>query len=314
MSDKQSQELNLLAGNVKKAVGGASSGDLWMIERSRLRFHPRLQPRDRTTQQYKDRVRFLANLMKANGYDRAFPIKVFAAKEDGEDVLYVVQGHRRVEAFDLAVAEGKEMELIPSVTTDRGTNMEDLIFATINGNEGEPLAPIEKAKQIKELIGCNLELDYIATRLGYGVPYVKNLLSILEAPRDVRTMVQEGQVAAAVAVKTVKEHGNEAGAVLKAGLEVAKAKGKEKVTPKHLKAVAPKQAKDGATKDVSDAKSGKNNGVTTPADNAALKRAAAWIAKETKAEDEFAFMALIATTLVLGGTDELRGMVTELRG
>ncbi|MCW5236046.1 ParB/RepB/Spo0J family partition protein [Verminephrobacter eiseniae] len=219
------QELDLLPGNVKKAVGGASSGDLWMLQRSLIRRHPKLQPRDNTTGHCRERVRHLANLMHANGYDRSFPLKVFAAREDGQDVLYLVQGHTRLDAFDLAVSEGKDMEVIPCVTTDRGTTMEDLLVSTITGNEGEPLTPIEKAGIVRELQGCNVELGSIARRLGYTLAYVKSLLSILEAPREVREMVQEGKVAASVAVGTVKEHGKQAGAVLKAGLEVAKAKG-----------------------------------------------------------------------------------------
>lgn len=237
---EQSMELNLLPGNVKKAVAGASSGDLWMVARSQLRFHPKLQPRDRNTQNYKDRVRFIADLIKANGYDRAYPLQVYPAKEDGQDVLYVVQGHRRTEAVDLAATEGKVIESIPCITTDRGTTMEDLIFMTMNGNEGEPLAPIEKANRIKELLSCNVSLETIAARTGYGVGYVKDLLSILETPRDVREMVSEGKVAASVAVKAVKEHGKKAGEVLKAGLDLAKAKGKDKVTPKHLRLAASK--------------------------------------------------------------------------
>src|SRR6218665_1732301 len=83
-----SQELDLLPGNVKKAVGGATSGDLWMLQRSLIRRHPKLQPRDNTTEHYKERVRHLADLMHANGYDRSFPLKVFAAREDDQDVLY----------------------------------------------------------------------------------------------------------------------------------------------------------------------------------------------------------------------------------
>lgn len=178
----ETQPLDLIPGNVKKAVGGASSGDLWMVKRDLIRTHPKLQPRDKTSQAYKDRVRHLADLIKANGYDRAFPLKVYAARENDEDVLYVVQGHRRLEAVNLAASEGKEINTVPCVTTDRGTSMEDLMFATVNGNESDPLQPIEKAQMVRELMGCNLELDYIAKRMGYTLPYVKNLLSILEAP------------------------------------------------------------------------------------------------------------------------------------
>src|SRR6218665_358897 len=196
------QELDLLPGNVKKAGGGASSGDVWMLQPSLIRRHPKLQPRDNTTEHYKERVRHLADLMHANGYDRSFPLKVFAAREDDQDVLYLVQGHTRLDAFDLDVSEGKDMQVIPCVTTDRGTTMEDLL-----------VSPIEKAGIVRELQGCNVGLGSIARRLGYTLAYVKSLLSILEAPREVREMVQEGKVAASVAVGTVKEHGKQAGAV-----------------------------------------------------------------------------------------------------
>lgn len=298
------QTLDLIPGNVKKAVGGASSGDLWMVKRELIRTHPKLQPRDKTSQAYKDRVRHLADLIHANGYDRAFPLKVYTAREGDDDVLYVVQGHRRLEAVALAVAEGKEIDTVPCVTTDRGTSMEDLMFATVNGNEGDPLQPIEKAQMVRELMGCNLELDYIAKRMGYSLPYVKNLLSILEAPRDVRTMVQEGKVAAAVAVKTVKEHGKQAGAVLQAGLEAAKAKGKNKVTPKHLRAAAPEsaQAPDGRAS------------VQQPAQaDPPVERAAQWIVREVVPGQEAPYLALLDIALGKKNAATVKELVTRQR-
>lgn len=300
----ETQSLDLIPGNVKKAVGGASSGDLWMVKRDLIRTHPKLQPRDKTSQAYKDRVRHLADLIKANGYDRAFPLKVYAARENDEDVLYVVQGHRRLEAVNLAASEGKEIDTVPCVTTDRGTSMEDLMFATVNGNEGDPLQPIEKAQRIRELMGCNLELDYIAKRLGYSLPYVKNLLSILEAPRDVRTMVQEGKVAAAVAVKTVKEHGKQAGAVLRAGLEAAQAKGKDKVTPKHLRAAAPEGVQAPVVRTAGQ----------QPSDaDPALERAAQWIAQEIMPGHEASYLALLGIALGKKSAAKVKALVAQQR-
>lgn len=234
MSDQE--ELNLLPGNVKAAVAGASSADLWLVEPELIRTHPKLQPRDKNTQAYKDRVRYLADLIKANGYDRGFPLKLYVAREDGQDVLFLVQGHRRLDAVRLAIEEGFKIEKIPCVTTERGTTMEDLLVSTVTGNEGEPLQPIETAAIVRELIGMNMTEPEIARRLGYSKTHISNLLSMLEAPRDVREMIQGGQVAASVAIQTVKDHGKEAAKVLQAGLEVAKAKGKDKVTPKHIKA------------------------------------------------------------------------------
>lgn len=313
----ESQALDLIAGTVKNAVGGAKSGDLWKVKRNLIRTHPKLQPREKTTQRYQDRVRHLADLIKANGYDRAFPLKVYAAREGDEDVLYVVQGHRRLEAVDLAVAEGKEIDTIPCVTTDRGTTMEELMFATVNGNEGDPLQPIEKARMVRELMGCNLELDHIARRMGYTLPYMKNLLAILETPRDVREMVQEGKVAAAVAVKAVKDHGKQAGAVLQAGLAVAKSKGREKVTPKHLRSTAPASEKSTPTAAAESAEdtntTSAHNGPEKPAKpDPMVERAARWIAEEVMPGQELPYFSLMRATLGKEKASHVEAMVAQL--
>lgn len=242
-------ELNLMPGNVKAAVAGANSADLWMVDRRLIRRHPKLQPRDKNTPEYKNRVQFLKGLIMANGYDRAFPLKLYVARENGEDVLYLVQGHRRLDAVDLACEEGKEIEKIPCVTTERGTTMADLLISTVTGNEGEQLRPIETAGIVRELIKMNFTEDEIARRLNFSRTYITNLLDMLEAPRAVREMIQEGQVAAAVALNTVREHGENAITALQAGLEVAKSKGKDKVTPKHLRAAGYDKSKPSQKKD-----------------------------------------------------------------
>jgi ParB-like chromosome segregation protein Spo0J len=199
--------------------------------------------------------------------------------------------------------------------------MEDLLISTVTGNEGEPLTPIEKAGVIRDLQGCNMELDVIAKRLGYTLLHVKNLLSILEAPREVREMVQEGKVSAAVAVQTVKEHGKNAGTILRSGLEVAQSKGKDKVTPKHLREVSPQKAERKSAKDGKEGRASKpaeapEKLAPTHADeaiDAALQRGAGWIVQEVQAGDEAPFISLVAATLGLKDTAALQELVAKLR-
>lgn len=306
-------DLELIPGNVKNAVAGASSADLWMVQRKLIRTHPKLQPRDKHSQKYKERVRFLADLIKANGYDRAFPIKVYVARENNESVLYLVQGHTRLDAVDLVNSEGGQIEVIPCVTTERGTSMEDLLIATVTGNEGEPLTPIEKAKVVRELMGWNLELDTIAQRLGYTRAYINNLLSLLEAPRDVREMVQEGKVAAAVAIKTVKEHGTGALRVLKEGLEIAKSKGKEKVTPKHLKPASEKAQGIKSTPIKVQATAVTEKQGPVKEENLMLQRAAQWIVENATPEQEAQYLSLAAAMLEVT-PESVQDAAQKLRG
>lgn len=50
----------------------------------------------------------------------------FVAKEDGNDVIFVTDGHCRYDAVELAIAEGAELSRIPVVVAHQGTSMEDL--------------------------------------------------------------------------------------------------------------------------------------------------------------------------------------------
>jgi len=60
------------------------------------------------------------------------------------------------------------------------------------------------------------------------------MIQLAEANSDVHQAVNAGQISGTAALKMVKQHGSRAGAVIQAGLEQAKAEGKEKVTPRAL--------------------------------------------------------------------------------
>jgi ParB family transcriptional regulator, chromosome partitioning protein len=229
----------MIAGSVKSAMGaaGAKSRDLWMIPVADLHVNPGFNVREKDAA-YQARVRNIANSIKENGFFSDRPLSVFTAKEDGQDIIYITDGHTRFDAVKLAISEGVEIEQVPAVTAPAGTSMEDLTIKLVKSNEGQHLAPLEIAKVCKRLVDYGMEEEVIADRLGFTSKYVSDLLSLIGAPSKVRKMVADGTVSATAAIDTLKKHGDKAASVLEEAHSNAKAAGKEKITPKQVKKAA----------------------------------------------------------------------------
>lgn len=227
---------NLTAGNTKKAMAAYDAGrsDMYQIEPARLRIMEGFNVRVRD-EAYTARVRWLADSIKANGFYRDKPLAGYVAIVDGEEVVYVTDGHRRHEAALLAISEGAPIPHVPIVIAPKGTSLEDLTVAMANGNESEPLRPYEYAILCKRLVSMGMDAKTIAQRLGFAsAQYVDGLLSLAGAPQAVRKMVEEGTVAATVAIEAMAKHGDKAAEVLGAAKATAQAAGKTKVTRKHM--------------------------------------------------------------------------------
>jgi len=227
---------NAVMGSVKNAMSdaGGKSADLWMVPYESLRIDPAFNVRIKD-EKYEAKVEWLkGQMMLPTGFLRECPLAGYIVKEDGADVIYITGGHRRYEAAGRAIAEGAPIERIPVIAQPPGTNIESLTVKLVTENNGEPLSPYEVALVCQRLIGYGLDEKTIAQRLGYTVPYIKQLFELLSAPKAVRDMVTAGKVSASLAVKTVKKHGKEAAGKLKEGLKTAESKGKKKVTSKHV--------------------------------------------------------------------------------
>ena len=242
--------LEFTPGSVKKAMAGVTSSDLWKMPRDRIVVQPGFNVRVHDAA-YKAHVRWIADSIKANGFDPAKALAGYVASTDNGDTFILTAGPTRLEAFDRAVAEGWEGTELPVVTKPRGTSMEDLTVALVTANNGRPLSPYEIATVCKRLIGYGMEPKDIASRLGFTKQYIDGLLDLMAAPKAVRDLVIAGTVSATLAVETVKKHGAEASKVLKASAAEATASGKERVTKKHVvkatKAPAKKAKKKAAT-------------------------------------------------------------------
>lgn len=230
--------IQLFPSNVKQAMkaAGAGSSDLWKVKREKIvqiqGFNVRL-----LNDEFNARVRSIADSIKANGFYADKPLAGYVGKgEDGEGVIYLTDGYTRLAAYDLAVKEGAEAAPLPVVTKPAGTSMEDLTVALVRGNQGTPLTPYETGLVCKRLINYGMTEDQISDRLGLGKKYVSDLLLLMSAPAKVRSMVESGQISAHVAISAMRRHGPKVVEVLEKSIAAAKADGKDKVQPKHVKA------------------------------------------------------------------------------
>ena len=226
-----------VAGSVKKAMSeaGAKSRDLYMVPIDGIHKHPNFNIVRIDKAKYDAKVREIADSIKANGFYSSQPIKVFVAKEHGEDVVYVTNGHTRLDAAKLAIEEGCQLEHLPAVPWPAGTTVEDITVSLYTENNGDPITPYGIALLCKRLVELGVEESKIAERFSLGLGYVRSLLQLAGAPKAIRDMVTSGQVSATLAVETIKKEGDKAVKVLKESVAVAQELGKTKVTKKAVK-------------------------------------------------------------------------------
>lgn len=228
-------EHTLVAGSIKGAMKAAAAGsrDLWQVPLDQIRILPEFNVRIRD-EAYLGHLRNIANSIKTEGFYQHKPLEGFVAKEDDENLIYLTGGHTRFEAARIANSEGAEIEVLPIVISSPGTSKEDLMVGLVRGNEGRPLTPFETAIVCKRLINYGWDSRTVAERLGMTDTYVDGLLLLIGAPNEIRAMVQSGELAASTAIQSLRNNGNKAVDVLKAGAAQAKASGAKRVTAKHL--------------------------------------------------------------------------------
>jgi ParB-like chromosome segregation protein Spo0J len=151
--------------------------------------------------------------------------------EDGR--IIAVDGHHRVTAQLEMLADDKDGVVTPGLDAVqfRG-NDADRVLLMITSQQGKPMTPLQLGVQYRKMIAFGWKPAAIAARVGKSSQHVNDMIKLAEANSDVQGMVERGEVAAHVALKTVKKHGSGAGKVLAGHLDEAKTAGKTKVTNK----------------------------------------------------------------------------------
>lgn len=167
------------------------------------------------------------------------PLEVRPRAEGG---VWIVDGHRRRRAMLKLDADGRLVrdpagDFWVHVVAFTGNDAER-VARVITSQEGRKLEPLELAAGYKRLAAFGWNADQIAKKVGKTRQHVDQMLILADAPSAVHAMVKDGAVSAAVAVETVRKHGEESADVLDGELQKAKAAGKAKVTAGTMKGPA----------------------------------------------------------------------------
>ena len=164
------------------------------------------------------------------------PLAVFL---EGDDVV-VKNGHCRLAAVMMAIANGAEILTVPVIPEARGSNDADHVLSQIVRNSGKALTPLEQGAVFKRLLDFQWSVAKIAEKTGKSVAHINQAIQFQSAPAEVHALVTSGGVSASLAAKTIRKSGVKAGtAKLKKAVEKAKSAGKSHATEKHVEQEPP---------------------------------------------------------------------------
>jgi hypothetical protein len=224
----------IVTGNTKAAVkaAGGGSSDLWTVPPGEIHYDPRdnVRPLDM------ERIRHLASLIVANGYDRKKPLGCFVRKVGGQDRIFVYEGQHRFHAALMAIQEGAEIARLPIVIDEaKSVNRVNLIYSGITNNDGEKLTPLQLAEKVVELQELGEPNSTICKRLNITDQTIRDVLLLAQAPVALHKLVRDKVVASTLAIEEIRTHGGEKALErLSNAAAQVKASGKAKVTKKAL--------------------------------------------------------------------------------
>lgn len=232
-------ELVLKAASIKGTMkeNGYTAGDLWMVDPRAIRVLPGFNPRV-INDNYRAVVRSIADSIKANGYYKSCPMAGYVAMEGGEQVIYMYEGHRRLEASLLAISEGYKLERVPMTIDQVGLSLEDMTVALIQGNLKGELSFYESAITCKRLLQMGVPMEDLARRTGLPQQGIDLRMKLMAAPRKLREMVADEAMSGTLALELMNTYGKDAVAVAENAQVRAAAAGKTKVLKSHV-AVSP---------------------------------------------------------------------------
>jgi ParB-like chromosome segregation protein Spo0J len=211
--------------------------DMYQLAPALIEIDPGFNVRS-DTPAVRDHILAIAESIKSGGFMQTRPLTV---RMQGDRVV-VTDGHCRLLAVRLAIAEGCEIQTIPCLPEARGTNEADRALMLLTSNSGLPLTGLEQAEVVKRLLAFGWPESQIASRIGRTRQHVASLLELAEAPHAVREMVRDGAVSPTVAIAAIRQDGTGAAAVLQAAIAASP---KGKATATQVAAVRPARQSGG---------------------------------------------------------------------
>ena len=203
-----------------------------MIPVENLRVKPGYNMRVTGTPAYEAKIERFTASMLSEGYLPNKPLSAVAGKDGDADLVFVTDGHGRLEALARANKAGAGIEAVPVILKPADTSDIDLTVALITENDGEKPSTAEAAVVVKRLAKAKVPEEEIARRLSFSVRYVQDLLVLIAAPKGVRELVKQGRVSGTEAIRVLRRDPENAEEKLRKAVDTAESRGAVRATRK----------------------------------------------------------------------------------
>lgn len=169
------------------------------------------------------------------------PIEVWVNPETGD--IELVDGHCRFHAYEQYAESATDFDGYISAVKFEGTPGQRKMRIA-SSNKQLKLKPIELGRlYISARDEDGMSRQEIAAEAGMSLAHVDQMILLASGSRDIHDAVDGGVISATDAVRLIRDHGVDAPAELERRKEVAKERGKERVTAKVAAPKAPSRPK-----------------------------------------------------------------------
>jgi len=138
----------------------------------------------------------------------------------------LVDGESRLRANLELIAEGVEIDTVPTVQV-AGGNESDRLLIAITANTGKPLSKWELGGAFQRLYNHGWSHEKIATKTGYKETFIVESMELADAPDEVKQLLSSQAVTPALALSELRTNGAAAVTTLQAIATEHKATGKQ---------------------------------------------------------------------------------------
>ena len=177
-------------------------------------------------------------------------LRGYYSSENGEQVIIVTDGHRRLFATTWARQMGNMIARVPlkADNLEKGQTDAHYLLTQLTANSGQvPLTMLEQGLVVKRFLAYGNTIEEVVLQTGIKKQHLENCLALANTPGGVKDLIKRGTVAPTTVVDAINTDKSEYRDVLDEALEIAEkeaeAKGKDKVkvTSTHVKQVREKR-------------------------------------------------------------------------
>jgi len=224
----------------QKADAPRNMANLWGFAVDKIHIEPGFNVREEGPD-LTAHIRWLADQMKAVGFDQTQPLAVIRHPEMLGHVI-VRKGHCRFQGVLLARSEGASIEVVPCLIEPKGSNPILQTYQLGTSNTGKSLSYLGYATAIMRLrawgeTDAQIIAGFGGADAGKSQGWLNAVLTLNEASPELLRIVKAGDLADTTALKIMRRHKGNAPVVARAVVEHAHARGKKRGTDRDVDAV-----------------------------------------------------------------------------